>query len=458
MTPGILFFAALCIASGFFLLGRQRALYSPLRDVSATASRPYFYGWWTSFTAVAPVLALLVLWSIFGSTILEYLVEINLPAYSVPEGAIERQQFFAQVKNALDGRLVVEPTERLRAAAALYKQFRTLLYSSLGSIGIALCLAGGLLALRLTKQGFKAQARVEHVLNLALLLSSIIAVLTTFAIAASLLFESLRFFNTVPFSSLFGVNWSPLEADISSPDQANGEYGVVGLVVGTLLISLIAMVVAVPVGLMSAVYFTQYADRRFRSFSKPMLEVLAGIPTVVYGFFALLLVSPLIKSLGAIIGLNVASQSALGVGIVMGIMIIPYMSSLCDDALMAVPKAMRDASLALGATNAETITKVLLPAALPGIMGAVLLCISRAIGETMIVVMAAGLAANLTFNPLDSVTTVTVQIVQLLTGDQQFESAKTLSAFALGLILFFMTLAMNAAALLLVRRYRKRYD
>ncbi|HKK31542.1 MAG TPA: phosphate ABC transporter permease subunit PstC, partial [Alphaproteobacteria bacterium] len=238
----------------------------------------------------------------------------------------------------------------------------------------------------------------------------------------------------------------------------SGAFGAVPVFAGTLLITFIAMCVAVPIGLFSAIYLSEYATPRIRSVAKPLLEVLAGIPTVVYGFFAALTVAPQIRGWGESIGLDVSSESAIAAGAVMGIMIIPFVSSLSDDVITAVPRALRDGSYGLGATKSETITRVILPAALPGIVGAVLLAISRAIGETMIVVMAAGLASNLTANPFEAVTTVTVQIVTLLTGDQEFDSAKTLSAFALGLVLFFVTLMLNVIALSVVRKYREKYD
>lgn len=239
---------------------------------------------------------------------------------------------------------------------------------------------------------------------------------------------------------------------------SSGSFGAIPLFVGTILISFIAMIVAVPLGLMSAIYLSEYASKRFRSIAKPMLEILAGVPTVVYGFFAALTVAPMIRNMGESIGLSVASESALAAGLVMGVMIIPFVSSLSDDVIAAVPMAMRDGSYGMGATKSETIKQVVLPAALPGIVGGILLAVSRAIGETMIVVMAAGLAANMTVNPLEAVTTVTVQIVTLLTGDQEFDSAKTLAAFALGLMLFISTLLLNMLALNIVRKYREQYE
>jgi phosphate transport system permease protein len=292
-----------------------------------------------------------------------------------------------------------------------------------------------------------------------MILCASIAIVTTLGIVLSVLFESIRFFQAVPITEfLFGTHWSPQTAIRNDQVGGSGSFGAVPLFAGTLLISVIALIIAVPVGLMSAIYLSEYASKRVRAWVKPGLEVLAGIPTVVYGFFAALTVAPFIRNLGESIGLTVASESALAAGLVMGVMIIPFMSSLSDDVINAVPQAMRDGSYGMGATRSETIKQVILPAALPGIVGAFLLAASRAIGETMIVVMAAGLSANLTANPLEAVTTVTVQIVTLLTGDQEFDSPKTLAAFALGLTLFVLTLILNIVALRIVRKYREQYD
>ena len=306
---------------------------------------------------------------------------------------------------------------------------------------------------------FPARESVERVLRALLFASSGIAVLTTIGIVLSLLFEALRFFALVsPMEFFFGLTWSPQTAMRADQVGASGTFGAIPVFAGTLLITLIAMCVSVPIGLLSAIYLGEYAGERTRAVVKPLLEILAGVPTVVYGFFAALTVAPLIRQLGSAIGLDVASESALAAGLIMGVMIIPFISSLSDDAIAAVPRALREGSLALGATRSETVKQVILPAALPGIVGAVLMAVSRAIGETMIVVMAAGLAANLTANPLAAVTTVTAQIVTLLVGDQEFDSAKTLVAFALGLTLFFLTLGINVIAIATVRRYREQYE
>lgn len=305
----------------------------------------------------------------------------------------------------------------------------------------------------------KRSKAMERGVMVVMVLCSLVAVLVTIGIVASLIFEAINFFQRIPFwDFITGTKWSPQTALRADQVAAEGAFGVIPLFTGTLLISAIAMAVATPLGLASAVYLAEYADRRTRDWIKPLLEILAGIPTVVYGFFAALTVAPFIRWTGGSMGLEVASESALAAGLVMGIMIIPLISSLSDDVINAVPQALRDASLGLGATQAETIRKVILPAAIPGIAGSLLLAASRAIGETMIVVMAAGLAANLTANPLDAVTTITAQIVALLTGDQEFDSAKTLSAFALGLLLFVATLCLNYASLRIVKKYREQYD
>ncbi len=290
-------------------------------------------------------------------------------------------------------------------------------------------------------------------------LSAATSILITIAIVGSVLFEALRFFHFVPPGEfLFGLKWSPQMALRADQAGSSGAFGAVPLFTGTLLITLVAMAVAIPVGLLSAIYLSEYAAGSTRNLLKPALEILAGIPTVVYGYIAIILVAPSLRDMGAAMGLSVASESALAAGVVMGVMIIPFISSLSDDIITAVPRSLRDASYALGATMSETIRKVVLPAALPGIMGAVLLAVSRAIGETMIVVMAAGMSAHLTFNPLESVTTVTVQIVSLLVGDQEFDSPKTLAAFALGLTLFCVTLFLNIVALKIVKAYREQYE
>jgi len=322
---------------------------------------------------------------------------------------------------------------------------------------IAPCLL--IVALNVCKRNRIIRNRIEAVIKTFLISCACLAIFTTVGIVLSVLFESVRFFRVIPVTDfLFGLEWSPQTAIRSDQVGSSGAFGAVPLFAGTFLITIIAMLIAVPLGLMSAIYLSEYANHRIRNFGKPLLEILAGIPTVVYGFFAVLTVAPLIRDTVESLGMNVSSESALAAGVVMGIMILPFVSSLSDDVINAVPQSLRDGSYGLGATHSETVRRVILPAALPGIVGSILLAVSRAIGETMIVVMAAGLAANLTANPFESVTTVTVQIVTLLVGDQEFDSPKTLAAFALGLTLFLITLALNVIALRVVQKYKEQYE
>lgn len=338
------------------------------------------------------------------------------------------------------------------AVEALQVRIDQLMVGSL----LVLSLAGVLVTLRRIRPRFRVRRELDTFATVAMFVCSSVTVITTIAIASTMLVESIRFFSVVPVSEfLFGTNWSPQLAIRSDQVGSTGSFGALPVFTGTVLITFVAMCVAIPVGILAAVYLAEYASARFRTLARPLLEVLAGIPTVVYGFFAALMVAPLLRDLGADVGLTVSSESALAVGLVMGIMIIPFVSSLADDAIIAVPRELRDGALSLGATRAETIWRVVLPAAAPGVAGGVLLAISRALGETMIVVMAAGLGANLTANPLQSVTTVTGQIVSLLVGDQGFSNPKTLAAFALGLTLFVATLILNLVALYAVRSYRR---
>jgi phosphate transport system permease protein len=364
------------------------------------------------------------------------------------------------VRNLVHGNIVSgEVSPAMQQAADHYRDLLTLSNLALTVVVLALAIGGSAFALKLIRKQQRARNQVEKTLMFFLASSSTIAIFTTVGIVLSVLFESIRFFQQIPLSDfLFGLEWSPQTAIRADQVGSTGAFGAIPLFAGTFMITFIAMLVAVPIGLMSAIYLSEYAGPRLRAIAKPLLEILAGIPTVVYGFFAALTVAPFVRENGALIGVDVSSESALAAGLVMGIMIIPFVSSLSDDVINAVPQAMRDGSYGLGATQSETIRQVLIPAALPGIVGGVLLAVSRAIGETMIVVMAAGLSANLTANPLEAVTTVTVQIVTLLVGDQEFDSAKTLAAFALGLVLFLVTLVLNVIALHVVRKYREQYE
>lgn len=444
-----------------FILSYRRSL-SVASDIGGRRylhSLPSYYASFGALLWIIPCLLVLVLWIFFDNSVINYLVWGSLPDDFQNLSAQERSLIYNQIQGVASGGSTSGMDPILLSAAEYLK---SLSVSSNTALIITILLAGftgAAVALHLIKGSFQARNKVEGIIKLFLLLSSCIAIFTTIGIVLSVLFESLRFFQSVSIIEfLFGTHWSPQIAIRADQVGSTGGFGSIPLFTGTLLISAIAMLIAVPVGLMSAIYLSEYASHRLRNIIKPVLEMLAGVPTVVYGFFAALTVAPFIRELGEGIGLAVSSESALAAGLVMGIMIIPFVSSLSDDVIHAVPQAMRDGSYGLGATRSETIRKVIIPAALPGIVGGVMLAISRAIGETMIVVMAAGLAAKLTANPLETVTTVTVQIVTLLTGDQEFDSPKTLAAFALGLALFVITLTLNVIALHIVNQYREQYE
>ena len=459
MRASLVFLIVALLAVAGFAAGRRRAL------AAATGARlhslPGYYGWYAALWCGLPGLAIALAWALFASSALDYLTLESTPGRAAARGS-ERALFLNDVRNLASGvsaGVDVAADPAVTAAAARYTELRQRGLLSACALAALLSLAGAALALRRVTASLPARVVVERALSRILLLSSAFAILVTAGIVFSLIFEAGRFFDQVsPVEFLFGLEWSPQTAIRADQVGSSGAFGAVPVFAGTLLITAIAMAVAVPIGLLSAIHMGFYASPRFRAVTKPVLEILAGVPTVVYGFFAALMVAPAIRSLGEAAGLSVASESALAAGLVMGIMIIPFVSSLSDDAITAVPLSLRDGSFGLGATRSETIRHVIVPAALPGIVGGVLLAVSRAIGETMIVVMAAGLAANLTLNPLDAVTTVTVQIVSLLTGDQEFDSAKTLSAFALGLVLFCVTLVLNVFALRVVQRYREKYE
>lgn len=450
----------LLLGAAAYYLGFRRSFQVAEGNLGRLHSLPAHYAAFSALLAAGPALAIVVLWSIFSPLILRWLTLGTVPG-EVESRSSELVDFMMQdvVRVAEGGSPRGEFGPALQDAAAYYATLDTVSWVALWIVGLLMALGGIWLALRYIAPEFRARNQVEQVVRLLLLAAAAVSILTTAGIVFSVLFESIRFFNRVPIVEfLFGLNWSPQTAIRADQIGSSGSFGAVPLFAGTLLISFIAMAVAGPIGLLSAMYLAEYASPTFRGIAKPLMEILAGIPTVVYGFFAALTVAPFLRDLGVTLGLDVASESALAAGGVMGIMIIPFVSSLSDDALTAVPRSLRDASFGLGATRAETITKVIMPAALPGIIAGFLLAVSRAIGETMIVVMAAGLAANLTANPLDAVTTVTVQIVTLLTGDQEFNSAKTLAAFALGLMLFVLTLTLNVIALYVMHRYREKYD
>jgi phosphate transport system permease protein len=452
--------AAISYAAFYIGRGRSVALVGGPRHGTRLHSLPGYYGYFTAMWCLIPALAVLMLWMLVEPRAIVALVINGLPEAQQALSAGELNLLMNNIQNLASGDAVSGDIDVILSDAALrFQEYTVLSRRILVALTIGLAVLGGAIALRRIHPEFRARNRVEHVILLLLIAASSIAIFTTIGIVLSVLFEAMRFFKEVPVTEfLFGLNWSPQTAIRADQIGSSGSFGAVPLFTGTLLITSIAMLVAVPVGMMTAIYLAEYSSRRVRSIAKPLLEVLAGIPTVVYGFFAALTVAPYVRSVGESLGLEVASESALAAGLVMGIMIIPLVSSLSDDAINAVPSAMRDGALGLGSTRSETMTKVILPAALPGIVGGILLAVSRAIGETMIVVMAAGLSANLTANPFEAVTTVTVQIVTLLVGDQEFDSAKTLAAFALGLMLFIVTLILNVIGLHVVRKYREQYD
>ncbi len=454
-------FVTILFLCGFgFLIGRLRSRQVAFASggLSSLHSLPTYYASMVAYWCAIPAVALLLVWISLDERVIQAIVLAALPAGTFPDTDSGRQLIWTQIVNLANGTLTADDPAILLAAERV-AELRQLSSRWMTALVLMLSLTGIFLAWRRIKPQFKARIEAEFVLRTMLLACSMIAILTTLGIVLSVLFESIRFFQRVPFwDFLTGIQWSPQTAIREDQVGASGSFGAIPLFVGTLQISFVAMCVAVPVGLMSAIYLAEYASARVRGVAKPVLEILAGIPTVVYGFFAALTVAPQIREWGEALGFTTSSESALAAGLVMGIMIIPFISSLSDDVINAVPQSLRDGSYGLGATQSETIRRVIFPAALPGIVGGILLAVSRAIGETMIVVMAAGLAANLTANPLEAVTTVTVQIVTLLVGDQEFDSAKTLAAFALGLILFLITLGLNIIALWVVNRYREQYE
>ena len=462
METTTVFLLLLLLTAISFFLGRKRshAVVAGQGGVRALHSLPKHYGYMAALWALLPALLVLVIWLGLESRIVSGMVVAELPANVQAQPDSELGLYYNQIVSFARGSIGSDQLDEAQLAGA--EHYRALVAASGAMKALLVCLIavlGALLALQRIAPALRARNHVENIFKWIMFSCSFMAVLTTLGIVLSVLFEAMRFFQAIPvLDFLFGLQWSPQMAIRADQVAASGSFGFVPLLVGTLLISALAMFIAVPVGLMSAIYLSEYASRRFRAITKPVLEILAGVPTVVYGFFAALTVAPFIRGLGESVGLNVASESALAVGIVMGIMIIPFVMSLSDDIINAVPDTMREASLGMGATMNETIRKVLLPAALPGIVGGILLAISRAIGETMIVVMAAGLSAKLTINPLEAVTTITVQIVTLLVGDQEFDNPKTLAAFALGLVLFFVTLLLNVVALYVVRKYREQYE
>ncbi|MAN76601.1 phosphate ABC transporter permease subunit PstC [Pelagibacterium flavum] len=457
---GYLFLAIIVFSLAAFYVGRGAGNRFAAANGAETHSLPGYHGAFVAIWVGVPALVLVLLWLAFQNSVIESLLVSTLPS-SLTEGLAPArvQLLMSEIKNVAAGVIFGTPEQAILDAAETLVRWQTIAGWAMVVVAVAIMIIAAFVAYTRLNHRFRARTNVELFLTGFMIFCSIVAILTTIGIIVSLVYEAMRFFAMVPAHEFFfGLNWEPQIPIREDQIAGAGAFGAVPVFLGTLVIAAIAMFVATPIGIFTAIYLVEYANDRFRNVVKPLLEILAGVPTVVYGFFAVLTVAPAIREAGNLMGLATSPNSALAAGGVMGIMIIPFISSLSDDALRAVPRSLRDGSLAMGATRAETMTKVMLPAALPGIMGGVLLALSRAIGETMIVVMAAGLIATLNVNPLDSVTTVTVQIVTLLIGDTAFDSPKTLAAFALGLVLFIVTLCLNVVALTIVRKYREQYD
>ena len=471
MSLSALFVVIMIGATVTYILGRSRslAIADNLGGIRHLHSLPLYYGAQAALWCLIPCLILLAMWTAFDDSIIRQIIIQYLPVEQQNLSAQDISLLLNTVENIASGVTSLDAGPAMTAIAERVVSLRSLSSTVLTVVMLcSLVLLGGWGWSKVAPE-FRARNSVERTFMMFLLVCSTLAIFTTVGIVFSVIFESIRFFDSVPVTDfLFGTHWSPQTAIREGQVGGSGSFGAIPLFTGTLLISVIAMIIAVPTGLMTAIYLSEYANNKVRAVVKPLLEILAGIPTVVYGFFAALTVAPMIKdvlnglelsilsfSLGP---LEVSGESALAAGLVMGVMIIPFVSSLSDDVINAVPQSLRDGSLGLGSTRSETVKKVVLPAALPGIAGAILLAVSRAIGETMIVVMAVGTAARLTANPLESVTTVTVQMTTLLIGDHEFDSPKTLAAFALGLVLFIITLCLNFFALRIVKKYREQYD
>ncbi|HSG03721.1 MAG TPA: phosphate ABC transporter permease subunit PstC [Marinobacterium sp.] len=460
MAFSSLFLLLIAIGALFYFAGKRRVDHA--RAAGQTFhSLPNYHGLWTGLLALVPATLVLLVWSIVDIQLFQHWVRDFYPAEVLAAGGSQEVVALAKVENLVAGVRFGEPEAWLVQASDAWMTWSSTSTWLKSLFVIGLALGCGLFSYRQISPNFRARNGVERIIAGALIVASTIAILTTLGIVVSVLFETIRFFKLVPPTEfIFGTEWNPQFEGAERAGSGGGTavYGMLPMFVGTFLISTVALVVAVPVGLASAIYLAEYAKPKTRATIKPLLEILAGVPTVVYGFFAALTVAPMIKNIGEALGLTVASESALAAGLVMGVMIIPFISSLADDVINSVPQSLRDAAYGLGSTKSEATRQVVLPAALPGIVAAIILAVSRAVGETMIVVMAAGLAANLSFNPLDAVTTVTSQIVTILVGDQEFESAKTLSAFALSTMLIILTLGLNFFALQIVKKYREQYD
>lgn len=466
-----LFLALLASTVCAFFLGKSKARAWQISDTKIQLnSLPNYYGYLVALWTIAPSLIIFLFWSLFETNIIFMLIVAQFS---------DLQSLSNLDLNLLLNKICLVEAIKFNELSGADLQVALLFLKYTGNsfklkafLLLVVAILSGTSSYWYITPITRVRNKVERFVVFVLFLCAIIAIITTVGIVLSVLFESINFFSQVPILDfIFGTHWSPQAGIYKTQAAYSGTFGAVPIFWGTLFISLIAILIAGPIGLLSAIYLAEYASPKIRSIIKPTLEILAGVPTVVYGFFAALTVGPIIRDFGQWlkeIGINlelellanmtVSAESTLAAGLVMGMMIVPFILSLSDDVISAVPSAMRDGSIALGATKSETIFRVIVPAALPGIIGSFLLAISRAIGETMIVLMAAGIAANLSVNPLDTVTTVTTQIVVLLTGDQEFDNVKTLAAFALGLGLFIITLLLNITALYVVRKYREQYE
>jgi len=494
MSTSLILLIILIVGLAAYFAGRARAMASSKGKLSVLHSLPGYHGVYVAIWAVLPAAFVLAIWLLASPFFVENSVRSALPESVHSQGSATTELMLGQVMQVANG-LKLLNTEELAAVTSGSSNLRDALaakgvpmanagetymveaaqkYNSLkdssrwvmSAVVLIIAIAGAVFAIRGISAPFRARNRVERVMLGALLLASSIAILTTVGIVGSMLSEAIRFFQSVsPSAFFFGTVWDPRFSAAGS-GGTEGQFGLLPLLAGTLYIAFVAMLFAVPVGLFAAIYMAEYARPVVRGIAKPLLEILAGIPTIVYGFFALVTVGPFLRDISAQLNglvtgnyVNfIQAQSVLTAGLVMGIMLIPFVSSLSDDIITQVPRSLRDGSLGLGATRSETIKRVILPAALPGIVGALLLTASRAVGETMIVVLAAGVAARMQLNPFEAMTTVTVKIVNQLTGDLEFNSPQTLVAFALGITLFAITLCLNIYALYIVRKYREQYE
>lgn len=439
-------------------LTRSKSIAGKGNNSALLHSRPGYYGTLVALWCGIPSVILLIVWNLVEPSVLRHIALNQIPSQVVSTlSGTELDVLINRIQSIATGFGVADtPAAYEVAAAQTLAKYQSIALFAKFAVIISVALLGLAYARKRISEHYRARNQVEKTVSVALALCSGIAILTTIGIVMSMLSEAMRFFQFVsPMDFFFGTEWNP---GFSTTGNAEGSYGLLPLLWGTLMVSFVALLVAVPVGLMTAIYLAEYAKPRFRAIVKPVIEVLAGIPTIVYGVFALMVIGPFFHDVGGMIGLNINATSALTAGFVMGIMIIPFVSSLSDDIITQVPRSLRDGSLGLGATKSETVLKVVLPAALPGIVGAFLLAASRAIGETMIVVLAAGNSPLLHGNPLEAVSTVTVTIVNQLTGDTDFASPQSLVAFALGLTLFVITLGLNIIALFIVRKYREQYE